>query len=162
MKRGVTMVNAKETRDKLIKELNAQFSSPNESESISFAPDEPIVTFPSPTFEKPKMFEPVSCVNVKKTETTNNKIVKGIGFAATNYENRNSQKVLSEIYNMKEFINSNPETMSTFIYDEKVMKKQLALIRKKDWHDILFEDVDWFMQIDIVSSIKKLFGGVKF
>ena len=62
---------------------------------------------------------------------------------------------------MKELINSNPETMSTFTYDEKVMKKQLALVKKKEWQDILFEDIDWFMQIDITSPIKKFFGGIK-
>lgn len=161
MKRGVTVVDAKKTRENLIKELNAQFSTEGKTTSVSSVPDEPVVTFPSPTFEKPRMFEPVGGITFNKTETINNKIVKGIAFSNTTSEKPKTKNNSYEIYNMKEFINSNPETMSTFTYDEKVMKKQLALVKKKEWQDILFEDIDWFMQIDITSPIKKFFGGIK-
>lgn len=158
MKRGVTEVNAEEIRKKLISELNAEFSASKNTPSISFAPDEPIVTFPSPSFEKPKMFEPSKIGN---ENFINDKLVKGIAFKTSKAESAKKQKT-DEIYSMKEFINSNPANMSTFSYDEKIMKKQLALVKKKEWQDILFEDIDWTMQIDLVSPIKKFFGGIKF
>ena len=58
---------------------------------------------------------------------------------------------------MKELINANSENMRTISYDEKVVKTQLALVKKKEWQDILFEDVDWFKKIDLTSGIKRLF-----
>ena len=63
---------------------------------------------------------------------------------------------------MQALISTNPEGMQTLAYDEKVVKKQLALVKRKEWQDILFSDVDWFMQIDLTSGIKKLFNGMKF
>lgn len=158
MKRGVTEVKAEEIRKKLMAELNAELSAARSTTSISYAPDEPIVTFPSPSFEKPKMFEPSKIGN---ENFINDKLVKGIAFKTSKAESAKKQKT-DEIYSMKEFINSNPANMSTFSYDEKIMKKQLALVKKKEWQDILFEDIDWSMQIDLVSPIKKFFGGIKF
>lgn len=149
-------MNAEEIRKKLMNELNAELSASKDTPSISFAPDEPIVTFPSPSFEKPKMFEPIKNGDAN---FINDKLVKGIAFKNKKVEN---QKTTGEIYCMKEFINSNPASMSTITYDEKVMKKQLALVKKKEWQDILFEDIDWSMQIDLATPIKKFFGGIKF
>lgn len=155
---GVTEVNAEEIRKKLMDELNAELSAPKDVTSISLAPDEPVVTFPSFSFEKPKMFETVKGGN---ENFINDKLVKGIAFKTSKVESSKKQKT-NEIYSMKEFINSNPATMSTFNYDEKIMKKQLALVKKKEWQDILFEDINWSMQIDLATPIKKFFGGIKF
>lgn len=149
-------MNAEEIRKKLMNELNAELSASKDTPSISFAPDEPIVTFPSPSFDKPKMFEPVQNVD---TSFTGDKLIKGIAFKNKKVE---KAKTTSEIYSMKEFISSNPINMSTITYDEKIMKKQLALVKKKEWQDILFEDIDWSMQIDLATPIKRFFGGIKF
>lgn len=59
---------------------------------------------------------------------------------------------------MKELINSNPDGMRTLSIDNKTVKAQYALIKKKEWQDILFEDVDWFRKIDLYGSFKKIFG----
>lgn len=162
MERGVTMMKAEEIRKKLMIELSEQLLAEEKATTITFAPDEPVVTFPSPNLEKPKMFEPLNIANVKKNETINDNIVRGIGFQTSNIESKKMKNVSCEIYDMGDFIGSNPNTMSTFTYDEKVMKKQLALVKKREWQDILFEDIDWSMQIDLVSPIKKFFGGIKF
>lgn len=156
------MMKAEEIRKKLMKELSEQLSVEEKATTITFAPDEPVVTFPSPSYEKPKMFEPLNITNVKKSRAINDSIVKKIGFETSNIEGKKMKSIPCEIYDMGDFINSNPNTMSTFTYDEKVMKKQLALVKKKEWKDILFEDIDWFMQIDISSPIKKFLGGIKF
>ena len=169
------MVNAEETRKRLKMELEAQFLNDNfnitkgdaQTKSsvntvLSFAPGEPVVTFPSPTFEKPKMFMPKSITENETSFSITSKTVKGIGFSNKIENTKKVTKGTSEIYDMQALISTNPEGMQTLAYDEKVVKKQLALVKRKEWQDILFSDVDWFMQIDLTSGIKKLFNGIKF
>lgn len=148
------MVNASETRLKLIKELNEEFS--NISNELT-PPDEPVTNFPSPRFDKPKMFMPqtsgrLEVVNEKPVTT-----IRGMGFRNVKETRSDNYYVEGqEIYSMKDLINANPENMQTFSYDEKVVEAQLALVKKKEWQDVLFGDVDWFMKIDLTSGIKKI------
>lgn len=170
-------MTTEEIRKRLKTELEAQFLNDDFNMSdvkedaqakssvntvLSFAPDEPIVTFPSPTFEKPKMFIPKSTTEHEISSSITSKTVKGIGFSNKIESTKKVTKDTGEIYDMQALISTNPEGMQTLAYDEKVVKKQLALVKKKEWQDILFSDVDWFMQIDLTSGIKKLFNGIKF
>lgn len=148
-------MKAEETRQRLMFELKAQFDG---TSSTSDTPDEPVVTFPSPNFEKPKMFMPKEA---GRLEMTNDFNVHGIGFAEKSIT-QNPQNSINneeiEIYNMQDLIATNPVNMKTITYDENVVKKQMGLVKKRDWQDILFEDIDWFKQIDLVAGIKKIFG----
>lgn len=170
-------MNAEETRKRLKMELEAQFLNDNFNMSkekedaqakssvdtvLSFAPGEPVVTFPSPTFEKPKMFMPKSITEHETSSSITSKTVKGIGFSNKIGSTKKVTKGTGEIYDMQALISTNPEGMQTLAYDEKVVKKQLALVKRKEWQDILFSDVNWFMQIDLTSGIKKLFNEIKF
>ena len=170
-------MNAEKTRKRLKTELEAQFLNDNFNMSnekkdaqvkssvntvFSFAPNEPVVTFSSPNFEKPKMFMPKAIAEHEASSSITSKTVKGIGFSNKIESTKNVTKSMDEIYDMQALISTNPEGMQTLAYDEKVVKKQLALVKKKEWQDILFSDVDWFMQIDLTSGIKKLFNGIKF
>ena len=107
-------------------------------------------------YNKPKLFEPV------KLENTSNGFeispIVGMGFKdsisnGTSFSSGREQ----EIYNMRDFINSNPESMKTFYYDTKTVKTQYALVKRKEWEDILFGDVDWFKPIDFGKFFKNWF-----
>ena len=99
-------------------------------------------------FDKPKLFEPKAAESIQvKPNTLDIQSVKGIGFKSNEDSNWINNKQ-QEIYDMKALIQSNPENMQTFSYDTKVVKAQLSLVKKKDWYDILFEDIDWFKKID--------------
>ena len=136
-------MKAEETRKKLYMELSKQFSR--------FDPGDPTVNFPSPSFEKPKMFETKK--NDLISSSIDSQFVKGISFERKS-EVSNTP---TEIYSMKELINTNKENMRTLSYDTKVIKAQLALVKKKEWQDILFSDVNLFENINIISEMKKLF-----
>lgn len=170
-------MNAEETRKRLKMELEAQLlngnfntsdldskleAKPSTSTVLNFSPGEPIVTFPSPTFEKPKMFMPRSTHAHESSSSIASKAVKGIGFSNKTLSAKSADKVAGEIYDMQALISASPEGMQTLAFDEKIVKKQLALVKKKEWQDILFSDVDWFMQIDLTSGIKKFFKGLKY
>lgn len=143
-------MKAKDVRNKLTQELQAQFSN---ADASLFAPGEPVINFPSPSFDKPKMFEPIK--HYKGSEgSTDSFNIKGIAFGDKNGEQKLEN---NEVYNMQELIASNPENMSTILYDEKVLQTQLALVKKRDWYDMLFSDVDLFKPIDFGMSVKKLF-----
>lgn len=148
-------MKAEEIRCRLISELEAQFSGKDVSLTT---PEEPVITFPSPSFEKPKMFETKTSPSLEFHVDSTIPVVKGIGFKNKRTDSSIAVEENKEIYSMKELIDSNLENMQTFSYDEKVVKTQLALVKKRDWQDILFDDVDWFMKIDIISGIKRLFG----
>ena len=157
-------MKAEDIRHRLIFELQAQFSETGLNNDASSGPEEPVITFPSPTFEKPQMFMPKETGRLE-LETDYN--IKGIGFADNSNSNQNpnpnsipskTNNKNMEIYSMKELIEANPANMQTIIYDENVAKKQLGLIKKVDWQDILFQDVDWFKPINVFSGIKKFFG----
>lgn len=143
-------VKAEEIRFKLMTELRTQFS---ETDANLLAT--PKTELDTPIIEKPKMFIPKTSGRLEIVTEDISAPIKGIGFKNTteNVKDVESQ----EIYSMKELITTNPDNMRTFSYDEKVVKAQLALVKKKEWQDILFEDVDWFKPIDITSGIKKLF-----
>ena len=157
-------MKAEETRKNLIKELNMQFAkASNKAED----PGDPVITFPSPVFEKPKMFEPLK-INIdnksNSSESSERLAVKGIGFKDTtiNISNISKEKRIYndesiEIYDMKKLIQSNPEGMRTLSIEPKTMKAQFALIKRKEWQDILFRDVDLFKEIDLATGIKKMF-----
>ena len=157
-------MKAEETRKNLIKELNMQFAkASNKAED----PGDPVITFPSPVFEKPKMFEPLK-INIdsksNSSESSERLAVKGIGFkdTTTNISNISKEKRIYndesiEIYDMKKLIQSNPEGMRTLSIEPKTMKAQFALIKRKEWQDILFRDVDLFKEIDLATGIKKMF-----
>lgn len=170
-------MNVEETRKRLKMELEAQLLTGNFNTSdldsklktksstnavLSFSPNEPIVTFPSPSFEKPKMFIPRPTHEHESSCSIASKTVKGIGFSNKTLPVKAADKVADEIYDMQALISASPEGMQTLAFDEKVVKKQLALVKKKEWQDILFSDVDWFMQIDLTSGIKKFFNGLKY
>lgn len=169
-------MDVEETRKRLKMELEAQFLNGNfntsnsetdvetknsENTVLSFAPGEPIVTFPTPTFEKPKMFMPKTVNKTQTLESITSKAVKGMAFSNKSQVTKNAKKTTEEIYDMQAWINANPEGMETITYDENVVRKQLALVKRKEWQDILFSDVDWFMQIDLTSGIKNFFKGLK-
>jgi len=157
MKREVIILKAEETKKRLIYELNMKYEAPNELLDVK---ENTSKSFSTQLFGKPKMFEPS---NIQNNTTSSNPLnmesIRGIGFKTK----ENSQLIDAkkskpkEIYNMKEFIKSNPENMQTFSYDTKVVREQLALVKKKEWQDILFNDVDWFHQINITSGLKKMF-----
>ncbi|MBQ9314133.1 MAG: hypothetical protein IJ220_03910 [Clostridia bacterium] len=148
-------MKAEDTRKKLISELNAQLSELNGRHNIQIKSKDSMKSFSIPAFEKPKLFEPQTSKNSEiSLNTLDTQSIKGIGFKEDNHSN-STDYTPKEIYNMKEFIQSNPENMQTFSYDVKVVKAQLALVKKKEWQDILFEDVDWFKKIDLTSGIKK-------
>lgn len=149
-------MKTEDVRNNLIKELNMQFSKTGMSFDTQKGPDDPITTFPSPTFEKPKMFEPKNLTGFDiGSSSTEIPAVRGIGFKNNNLDTKTSDA--QEIYNMKELINSNPDNMRTLSYDTKTVKAQYALIKRKEWQDILFEDVDLFKPIDLYSGFKKFF-----
>lgn len=158
-------MKADETRRNLINELNAKFSETGSFFGASEDPGDPIITFPSPTFEKPKMFEPLK-VSVDNTTNLMSSIpvVKGMGFRDNSNvvgTPTNKKKIINEkpqeIYSMKELIDSNPEGMRTLSLDTKTIKAQYAIVKRREWQDILFEDVNWFQPIDITFGLKKLF-----
>lgn len=137
-----------------MEELKAQF---NKTDAYLAGSSKAAETFDNTILEKPKMFIPKDYGRLKLTYESSSNAVRGIGFKKTT-ENINSTEFENkEIYSMKELIDTNPENMETFSYDENVMKAQLALVKKKEWQDILFGDVDWFMKIDITSGLKKIF-----
>lgn len=142
-------MKAEETRRRLISELESQFNS-------QIAQEDSVINFPLPTFEKPNMFMPKESgrleMLIESTETS----IKGMGFRKSSEKINDTTKV-QEIYSMKELITANPNNMRTLSYDENVLKTQLALVKRKEWQDSLFEDVDWFKQIDILGGIKRLF-----
>lgn len=145
-------MKAEEIRLKLTNELQAQFSK---TDIMSFAPkkvDDCIIKE-----SKPMMFMPKSNSEEDKIISDILAPVKGIGFKNTTDISEIRINDNQEIYNMKELIGTNPENMRTISYDENVVKAQLALVKKKEWQDILFDDVDWFMKIDLTFGIKKLF-----
>lgn len=143
-------MKAKDVRNKLTKELQAQFSIAGAS---LLAPNEPVINFPNPSFEKPKMFEPIKDDNCSEF-STNTFNVKGITFKNKKVTSKVDN---SEVYSIQALISSNPESMSTILYDEKVLQTQLALVKKRDWYDMLFSDIDLFKPIDLGMSVKKLF-----
>lgn len=146
-------MKAKETRFRLMTELQAQFSKTDATLLTTSKKD-----IEAPTLDKPKMFIPKTSGRLEMVTDTLSTPVKGIGFKNTTVEIPTTKNVENqEIYSMKELINANPENMRTISYDENVVKAQLALVKKKEWQDILFEDVDWFKKIDLTSGIKKLF-----
>lgn len=105
-------------------------------------------------YNKPNLFEPIRLDGTSKEFEISP--VVGMGFKDSIPSNASSQTNKSEeIYNMKEFINSNPENMKTFYYDTKTVKTQYALVKRKEWQDILFSDVDWFKPISF--GFKNLF-----
>lgn len=75
-------MKAEETRKKIIKELNQQLDEVGSFLSGSKGPEEPITTFPSPIFEKPKMFAPHNRNHDEMTEIVMGTIppVRGIRF----------------------------------------------------------------------------------
>ena len=159
-------MKAEETRLRLMNELQAQFSKTDVTSStvsdtnttkFIFKQNEDLYV-EKISLDKPKMFMPKESGRLEIITDSLSTPVKGIGF--TNTTNEFSSTKLNgnqEIYSMKELINTNPENMRTLSFDEKVVKAQLALVKKKEWQDILFEDIDWFKKIDITSGIKKLF-----
>lgn len=148
-------MKTEETRKKIMFELQAQFQETGSSSVSSHAPDDPVVSFPSPTFEKPKMFMPKDSGRLEMTADFN---IHGIGFAdeKNNVKSKDIENI--EIYNMQDLIATNPVNMKTITYDENAVRAQLGLVKRKDWQDILFEDVDWFKKIDLKASFKKLLG----
>ena len=128
-------------------ELNTQFGIGSDSTENSGSKS---------LFGKPKMFEPL-----KITDETSNfnsmdeQSIKGIGFK--NNKTTGKHGIQQEIYSMEDLINSNPEGMKTFSYETDVVKTQLALVKKKEWQEILFGDIDWFQPIDFAGGFKKLF-----
>lgn len=165
-------MKAEETRVRLIAELEAQFSGAGattvvQSASknavlgsvIQYAPKENVTNMSFLDFDKPKMFIPKDSGRLEMQVTETIPAVRGIGFKDAGAE-ETTLNILEnhEIYSMKELIDKNPENMQTFSYDESVMKTQLALVKKKEWHDLLFEDIDWFKNIDLLSGIKRLFN----
>ena len=142
-------MKAEETKKRLYNELNKEFAT-----NSFFGSKE--ATEETSTFSlgsiKPKMFEPKVSNNVQPTSNSiDMQSIKGIGF--NDKVNEKSQ----EIYSMKELIKSNPENMQTFSYDPKIIKAQYALVKKRNWEEILFSDVDWFKPIDLSSGFKALF-----
>ncbi len=142
-------LKAEETRKRLYDELNSEFVGDgffgNQEETVGTN------TFSLGSI-KPRMFEPKVSNNVQPTSNSiDMQSIKGIGFNAK--VNEKSQ----EIYSMKELIKSNPENMQTFSYDPKIIKAQYALVKKRNWEEILFSDVDWFKPIDLSSGFKALF-----
>ncbi len=151
-------MKAEETRRNLINELNTKFAKTGSFFGISEDPGDPVITFPSPTFEKPKMFEPLKINTTESNVFSEIHEVRGIGFKDNIGNTPNSYKNKPvEIYNMQELIKSNPEGMRTISLDTKTIKALYALVKRREWQDILFEDVDWFKPIDITSGIKKMF-----
>lgn len=141
-------MKADETRKKLIKELNAQFEESADSIVHEEEREDLMKYFSLKMFDKPKLFEPKATESIQvKPNTLDIQSVKGIGFKSNEDSNWINNKQ-QEIYDMKALIQSNPENMQTFSYDTKVVKAQLSLVKKKDWYDILFEDIDWFKKID--------------
>lgn len=107
-------------------------------------------------YNKPKLFEPVKLGDENKGFEISPVIGMGFKDSVSNgasFANGREQ----EIYNMKEFINSNPEDMKTFYYDVKTVKTQYALVKRKEWQDILFGDVDWFKPINFGKGFKDWF-----
>lgn len=146
-------MKAKETRFRLMTELQAQFSK---TDAALFTTSKNNIE--ASTFDKPKMFMPKVSGRLEMVTDSLSTPVKGIGFKNTTVEIPSTENIENqEIYSMKELINANPENMRTISYDEKVVKAQLALVKKKEWQDILFEDVDWFKKIDLTSGVKRLF-----
>ena len=145
-------MKAEETRYRLMTELQAQFSKT----------DAPLIMPQSMEtktsgYDKPKMFIPKDTGRLEMVSETISTPIKGIGFKNTTEVISETKIENQEIYSMKELITNNPDNMRTFSYDEKIVKAQLALVKKKEWQDILFEDVDWFQKIDLLSGIKKIF-----
>lgn len=153
-------MKAEETRANLIKELNAQYHQTGSFFSAPKIPDGPVTHFPSPSFEKPKMFEPIKIGTFNSLNATSDiPAVHGIGFKDNVVVKKKvkHESAPQEIYNMKELINSNPEGMRTLSYDTKTIKEQYALVKRREWQDILFYDVNLFKPIDITSSFRKFF-----
>ena len=150
-------MKAEETRRRLISELETQFSKADVNFTAFKTPDDPATNFPSPSFDKPKMFMPKTSGRLEMITTSEIPAVNGIGFKNSKSTNKIKLNENQEIYSMKELINMQPENMKTLSYDEKIVKTQLALVKKKEWQDILFEDIDWFKKVDVVSGIKNLF-----
>ena len=160
-------MKAEETRKNLIKELNMQFAKASNCFSKVEDPGDPVITFPSPSFEKPKMFEPLKINNENKnnfSESSDIFSIKGIGFKDATIitgDISKEKKIYSdepiEIYDMKKLIQSSPEGMRTLSIEPKVVKSQFALVKRKEWQDILFGDVDWFKEIDLTAGFKKIF-----
>lgn len=161
----VKELRAEETRKKLIDELNTKYAKTGSFFDLTEDPGDPVVTFPSPIFEKPKMFEPVK-INIMNEGNPSFEIpeVRGLGFKDTTInekviseEKNTSRDKPVEIYDMKKLIQSNPEGMRTLSIEPKTVKAQFALVKRREWQDILFEDVDWFREVDLTAGIKKIF-----
>lgn len=151
-------MKAEETRKNLINELNTQLSKTGSFSAMPKKSNELESNFTSLSYGKPKMFEPNTLNAVKITPNTLDiQSVKGIGFKSTGIAPLGGWNRPKEIYDMKELINSNPENMKTFSYDVKTVKAQVALVKRRDWQDILFSDVDWFKPIEFTMGMKKLF-----
>ena len=148
-------MKAEETRYRLMTELQAQFANIN---TLSTDVNNTAETFDDTSLEKPRMFIPKTSESLSVEVEASQDTIKGIGFANTIIDTNTKPNEVKEIYNMKEFIATNPENMQTFSYDTKIIKTQMALVKRKEWQDILFSDVDWFMKIDITSGLKKIFG----
>lgn len=145
-------MKAEEMRFRLMTELQAQFSKTDATLNTPVNIETDTIKL-----DKPMMFMPKSTGRLELEKDNFSSPIKGIGFKNTTGTISTKLNENQEIYNMKELIGTNPENMRTISYDEKVVKAQLALVKKKEWQDVLFEDVDWFKKIDITSGIKKLF-----
>lgn len=155
-------MKAEETRLKLMNELHMQFSktdaisNPISNKVVNDVTLNTDINIEKISLGKPKMFIPKEMGRLEIVTGAMDTPVRGLGFKNTTDEFTKISEN-QEIYSMKELINTNPENMVTLTFDESVVKAQLALVKKKEWQDILFEDVDWFMKIDIASGLKKLF-----
>lgn len=151
-------MKAEETRKKLISEINKQFSKVNSYSAEKGTQEGTLDEMMAFKLEKPKMFEPNQISNEKIIPNTLDiQTVKGIGFKSSGIAPLGGWNKPKEIYSMKELIDSNPENMQTFSYDTKTVKAQVGLIKRKDWQDILFSDVDLFQPIEFGTTLKKIF-----
>lgn len=106
---------------------------------------------------KPMMFIPKPAPKAEPLNSDLGIKINGIGFLNSLDVVKNEPEVtLQEIYSIKELICSNPESMATIAYDEKILRASMELAKRRDWQDILFADVDWNMKIDIIANLKKL------
>ncbi len=146
-------MKAKKNRHRLSSELNEQHTKANDKSNLSTIHNASIGEY-----GKPQMFMPQGDENLENTKNITENTVKGIGFVNTQEEVSALKNDGVEIYNMQEFIASNPVNMKTFSYEpETTQTTQYALVKKRNWQDILFGDVDLFKKIDLTAGLKKLF-----
>ena len=146
-------MKAEETRKIFIQELNAQFSGLGTfSGGLKEQKREGNVVS-STTLEKPKMFAPKA---ISTPISLDIQPIRGMGFKDTKVDKILPSVETEEIYDMQALIESNPEGMRTLSYDTKTIKAQMALVKKKEWLDVMFEDIQWTKSIDLVGGIKSM------